>query len=443
MSQPENARNMDESSRMGGTVRRIREETQDDVSRGSPLSMSESPTVARRPRAPAGLQMKDGTIGMAISRPTPVPQWPLAGPVAPPVSISSESYQPPPGRPKPPQRPPRPSRVPSILDSSRVQDPTPTFQYTPQSASASELTVSETPITQSPRTSTLSSVGSIPDFPLPVAAPGAPSRRSASLGPPPSSRRGDSSFYSSASIVDPIPEESPKNRSYMSYASSAAIPESFGTLSSGSQSPLYFDDTIAEESFISDDADDSRLVRSASLGKRGKPSLVNTKAADKPVSTSQRPSPKPMQGSPFAGGTGYVDGSSGSSHSSGKNPGRPVLTADTMLNAFESASAAYPSAGPRMDPQLKPSRLSGLRRPPRLDIDAVREAESRGSLTSLPDLIRRATRLASMMDRGKRPASRLGELDFPDEIYGRNRDIDDRSYYNTIWIKQLTNKFSS
>lgn len=410
---------------MGGPVKRTREETQDDVSRGSPLSMSDPPTVARRPQAPAGLQMKDGTIGMAISRPTPVPQWPLAGPVAPPLSVDSEPYRPPPGRLQPPQRPPRPSRVLSILDSSRVQDPTPTFQYTPQSASASELTVPETPISQSSRPSTLSSVGSIPDFPLPVATPGAPSRRSANLGPPPSSRRGDSSFYSTVSFVSPIPEESPRTRSYMSYASSAAIPESFGSLSPGSHSDLYFDETIAEESFISDDADDSRLVRSASLGKRGKPSLVTTKAADKPASMSQRPSPKPIQGSPFAGGTGYVDGSSGSSHASGKNPGGATLTAGTMLNAFESAGAAYPSATPRMDPQLKSARLSGLRRPPRLDIDAVREAEARGSLTSLPDLIRRATRLASMMDRGKRPASRFGELDFPDEIYGRNREIDD------------------
>ncbi|KAI1114719.1 hypothetical protein F5Y14DRAFT_160863 [Nemania sp. NC0429] len=424
MSQPQNARNMDESSWMGGPVRRTREETLDDVSRGSPLSTSDPRTVARRPQAPAGLQMKDGTIGMAISRPMPVPQWPLAGPVAPPVSVDSGSYRPPPDRLQPPQRPPRPSRVPSILDSSRVQDPTPAFQFAPQSASASELTVPETPATQSSRPSTLSSVGSIPDFPLPVATPTAPSRRSANLGPPPSSRRGDSSFYSTASYVSPIPEESPRKRSYMSYASSAAIPESFGSLSPGSQSDVYFDEAIAEESFISDDADDSRLVRSASLGKRGKPSLVTTKAVDKPVSISQRPSPKPIQGSPFAGGTGYVDGSSGSSHTSGKDPAVSALTTNTMLNAFEGASAAYPSAVPRMDPQPKSSRLSGLRRPPRLDIDAVREAEARGSLTSLPDLIRRATRLASMMDRGKRPASRFGELDFPDEMYGRNRELD-------------------
>ncbi|KAI0118358.1 hypothetical protein GGR51DRAFT_214168 [Nemania sp. FL0031] len=423
MSQSENARSMDESSRMGGSVKRAREQAQAGLPRGPAPS-----PVTRRPAPPAGLQMRDGTIGVPISRPMPVPQWPLAGPIASTASGDSAPYRPPPGRSQPPQRPPRPSRVPSILDSSRVQDPTPTFQYAPQNSRASDPLTPETPVTQSSRPSTLSSVGSIPDFPLPVAAPGIPPRRSVNLGPPPSSRRGDSSFYSTASFVSPIPEESPRIRSHTSYASSAAIPESFGSLSPGSQNDLYFDDAIAEESFISDDADDSRLVRSASIGKRGKPSLVTTKATDKLAPMPQRPAPKPIQGSPFAGGTGYVDGSSSSSSQNAvKNAGASGLTADTMLNAFESASATDPSTVPRMDLQLKPSRLSGLRRPLRLDIDAVRAAEARGSLTSLPDLIRRATRLASLMDRGKRPASRFDDLDFPDEIYGGDQEKND--YY--------------
>lgn len=49
----------------------------------------------------------------------------------------------------------------------------------------------------------------------------------------------------------------------------------------------------------------------------------------------------------------------------------------------------------------------GLKRPPRINVDAIKEAEARSSLTSLPDLIRRATRLASNLDRGK-TASRMG-----------------------------------
>jgi hypothetical protein len=70
------------------------------------------------------------------------------------------------------------------------------------------------------------------------------------------------------------------------------------------------------------------------------------------------------------------------------------------------------------------SRLSAIRRPPRLDMDAVRDAEARGSLTSLPDLIRRATKLAAMMDRGKRPGSRLNDLnDFPMSSDEKDREL--------------------
>ncbi|KAJ2978553.1 hypothetical protein NUW58_g7458 [Xylaria curta] len=411
---------------MGGSVRKAREQTRAGGPRGPPPFMPDSSTVTRRAQAPAGLQMKDGTIGVAISRPTPVPQWPLAGPITSPASADSKPYRPPPGRSQPPQRPPRPSGVPSILDSSRVQDPTPSFQYGPPDSGALDLSAPETPLTQSSRPSTLSSVGSIPDFPLPVAAPSVPSRRSVNLGPPPSSRRGASSFYSTASFVSPIPEESPRIRSHTSYASSAAIPESFGSLSPGSQNDPFFDETIAEESLMDDDADESRLVRSASIGKRGKPSLVTTKATDKSSMMAQRPAPKPIQGSPFAGGTGYVESSSGSSvQVAAKKAGASRVTTDTMLNAFESASATDPSTMPRTEPQLRPSRFSGLRRPPRLDIDAVRAAEARGSLTSLPDLIRRATRLASLMDRGRRPASRFDDLDFPEEIYSRGAEKGD------------------
>lgn len=414
---------MDGSSRIGESAKNAREQAQLGASKRSPPTMSEP----RRPQAPAGLQTRNGTLGMSISRPTPVPQWPLAGSIPAPTLAESEPYRPPPGRSLPPQRPPRPSRVPSILDGSHAQYLTPSFQYTPQSLRVSGLSNPATPATHSSRPSTLSSVGSIPDFPLPVAAPPTPPRRSVNLGPPPSSRRGASSFYSTISLVSPIPEESPRIRTHTSYASSAAIPDSFGNLSPGSSNESYFDE-IAEGSVMSNEPDDSRLVRSASIGKRGKPSLITTKGMDRPGSMAKRPAPKPIQSSPFADGTGYVEGSSSSSTLTNiKNVGGSGLTADSILNAFESASATDPSRVLRMDLQPKPLKLSGLRRPPRLDIDAIKTAEARGSLTSLPDLIRRATKLASLMDRGKRPASRLDDLDFPDEIYGRDPEKSD--YY--------------
>ncbi|KAI1827719.1 hypothetical protein F4861DRAFT_331448 [Xylaria intraflava] len=419
MSQYENARNMDESSNIGGRGKRARDQAQYGTSRGPPPHMPDRLTASGRPRAPAGLQTRDGTIGIAISRPTPVPQWPLTGPIAPPASSESTYYRPTTGRLQPPQRPPRPSVVPSILDASRVQDPVPVFQYTPQNTRASELSTPETLATQSSSPTTFSSMDSIPDFPLPVATSNSPLRRNVNLGAPPSSRRGASSFYSTASFVSPIQEENPRVKSHTTYASSAAIPANFGNMSPGSHIDTDFEEAIMEESILSDDADDSRLVRSASVGKRGKPSLIITKSADKSALMLQRPSPEATRDTPSVGSSSHNDGiSSTSTRNAVKDIGVSGLTANSMLNAFESASATDLSTAP----QPKPSKPSALHRPPPLDIDAIRTAEARGSLTSLPDLIRRATRLASIMDRGKRPASRLDCLDIPGEIHDRGAE---------------------
>ncbi len=407
---------MDQPPTISGSVKRARERAQAGLAQGNSSS---------------GLQTRDGQYSVPISRPTQVPQWPLAGPVASP-STGSEPYRPPPGRSQPPQRPPRPSKVPSILDGSRVQDPTPFFlspqnPQNPQNLRVSELSAAETVGTSSSRASTQSSVGSIPDFPIPGSpdsgTPPGPPRRSVTLGPPPSARRGASSFYSTASFVSPIPEESPRSRSYASMASSMAIPESYGDLSPAASSTNggFYDDTIAEESVYSDEADESRLVRSASLGKRGKPSLVVTRSAEKVESET---TPKLAQRGAFRDGTGFIESSSDSSDKSSRGTVGATLTADTMLNAVQAASATDPSSIRNATPSPRPFRLSALRRPPRLDIDAVRDAEARGSLTSLPDLIRRATRLASMIEKGRRPTSQFNELDFPEAMYGRNRDRD-------------------
>ncbi|EEY15586.1 conserved hypothetical protein [Verticillium alfalfae VaMs.102] len=297
-----------------------------------------SPSQSRIPRLQGqASQGRDAGAAGLISRPTPIPQWPLPGPIPSPVTSSgSAPYKPPPGRSQPPQRPPRPSQVPSILDSSRVQDHTPVFQYNARDSTQSQDLSGSVPPTPSSRQtqSTISSVGSIPDFPMPDSTsqtPGlAPPRRSVGLGPPPSSRRGDSSFYSNASFVSPIPEESPRSRSHGSYASSAAIPESWGT-ESPEPSPAYqdrfFEDPITEEeSFRSqdDDGDESKLVRSASIGKRGKPAIVMNRGVGgessmpaEPSPAALRPAPTPVQGPgyPFQTGTGFLDVSSSSSES--------------------------------------------------------------------------------------------------------------------------------
>jgi len=396
-----------------------------------------------------------------------------------------------------------------MLDASRLQEHTPSFQYQPQQPEQDqsrgqarwqedEDDTIMSPMTQSSRPSTISSVGTIPDFPVPMPPPPAPApRRSANLGPPPTSRRGASSYYSQASYVSPIPEESPRSLpSHGSYASSAAIPSSWGDESPGYyEDDKYYDERdrgfnndIIEEGRESresnlDDNDDRGLIRSASIGKRAKPSMVTTKSSDR---TEQRPSPNPQQqqsklermgvsegemaagaasevavravrvnteqrgptwpmvgdvNSPLASGTGLIDKSTSSSENEVPTVARALTTdekaaaprnpynaeaANAMLVAYNGASTLQPAVSdPSRTPSPGFSRLSAIRRPPRLDIDAVRDAEARGSLTSLPDLIRRATRLAAMMDRGKRPASRLALDDFPsDGEYGRDKELD-------------------
>ncbi|ROT34683.1 hypothetical protein SODALDRAFT_82915 [Sodiomyces alkalinus F11] len=476
MSRPHYGRDMDVPL-AGGSVKRARERAQLARSARQPendLTPDMSPTSSPRPAArgaattqsriprpqelPKG-QDKDGNgLGVPISRPTRIPQWPLPSSIPPPATTTgAEPYHPPPGRSQPPQRPPRPSQVPSILDGSRVQDPTPVFAYTPlndrDSTQSRDLHKSVPPTTSSRQTqSTVSSVGSIPDFPIPSAttqtAPqptlAPPQRRSIDLGPPPSSRRGLLSFYSNASFVSPIPEESPRSRSRTSFASSAAMPESWG-LGSPEPSPMHRtaphgEEPIAEEDSVyspsqgDDDGDESRLMRSASIGKRGKPALIMNRgpAGEQGTKGTQsgpssiRPDPTPGQGrrGPFHSGTDYTGPSSSSSDNVPavkKHAGAAVPpTADAMLGAYVAATSAPDPVEMRKTTQSpRPfSRLSAMRRPPKLtlDMDSVRAMEARGSMTSLPDLIKRATRLAAMMDRGKRPGSRLDDLsDFAGE----------------------------
>lgn len=451
MSFSQDGRSMDQASSFRRPVKRARERAMAGKPDGEDLSQVDkeeeswpsrpdglpitAPSRFPRPQVLASLQTKDRQVGMAISRPTQVPQWPLRGP-SPSSSSSSDSYQPPAGASQPPQRPPRPSRVPSILDASRIQEPTPAvfpFQSSAQRESTNEmLSVPSVPQTPSSRPSTISSVGSIPDFPVPAATPMGPPRRSVNLGPPPSARRGASSFYSNASFVSPIPEESPRSRSRESYASSAAMPDGWATDSPGfsPQDPeTFFDERVRDSSIYDPEEfeDENQLVRSASVGKRGVPSLVVTTG-------QQRPSPSPIQPHPLQSGTGYLGASSSSSEAlpTTRTTANNALTPDTMLGAFEAASSPDPSSVRKVSPPPRGfSRLSAIRRPPKLDIDAVREAESRGSLTSLPELIRRATRLAAMIEKGRRPTSRIDMDDFPANIYAGGWDPNrDQSFYD-------------
>ncbi|KAF1975497.1 hypothetical protein BU23DRAFT_458537 [Bimuria novae-zelandiae CBS 107.79] len=371
--------------------------------------------------------------GPALS---PTPQWPLTNDADDVLDSKPGLLQPPRG--PPPQRPPRPTSdelplqqlSPQYRESFHSDDP-----FSPTSGFSSR------PLTTSSAASEASSLGEIPDFPVPqppMPTIQPPPRRVPSLGPPPSSRRGPSSYYTQMSYVSPIAEEAETRSNTIrshhgSFASSMAIP---------ANEDLYYEDPYVrsddEDTITSDYGQESRasdhddrsglvtpaLVRQASLGRRTKPSLMTIKSVDS-SSIKRKPSPDDKEGEAGIGGT-VLAAREGLGGGNGPARLRELSPVDGSLDSPTDPS--YRDFEKDMDPEKDGSlagpafRLQqetraagfadrpGRPRPPRLDVDAVREAEARGSLTSLPELIRRATRLAANLDRG-RTASRLG-LDF-------------------------------
>ena len=478
-------------------------------SRSSPGNPSSLYPQTPGQRIPGNLRLQSGVYLsrpiISAPSPAPQPQWPLRE-----ENNSARRLNNSPSEDRsrakgaPPQRPPRPSYVPSFLDVSKtpsntssfhhrqpqqVQRPQPSVQQQPHywedpySLSSGQdsdprRTIATGTSSSSSRPSTSSSVGSIPDFPVPSIPLLQPqqSRRSINLGPPPSSRRGASSYYSQSSYVTPIPEELPESNanSHGSYASSHVIPNNWVD----GPAEFYLGDGVAEEEEDVAEFEDGRqsrggdhhestgLVRKVSLGKQHKPSLTTIRSSDElnkedrvesddviNSQTSKQDSSKPslvsraalatgVAGSPFATGlapraekdtptnnsfetgTGFLDASSSSNDDSAKSPS--TLTTEIPSSTLDTRSRSPISAA--MDARVRqimgglerggalesgtpaPATEKSTRRPPRLNMDAVKDAEARGSLTSLPDLIRRATKLASNLDRG-RTASRLGMFD--------------------------------
>lgn len=386
---------------------------------------------------------------------SPPPQWPL------PNDVLGSSPMIPPRSPKRLQIPQQNARPisddfpiqqlsPGPSSSDLLQPPSPQYgaPYSNEETFSPSSYQSSRPLTTSSFASEASSLGSIPDFPVPQPPQTVvqQSRRIPGLGPPPSSRRGPSSYYTQMSYVSPIVEESETRSSasrsrHGSYASSNVFPtnkdnfypddgnltDDDATITSdrGTASPIGSDDqrNLVKQS--------PALFRQASLGRRTKPSLMTIKTVEssneKKGGMSKKASGSALgagaigfgsamlgardgvslspQGSALSSGTGLIDPSSSSSSSE---------SLGTLKNDSKAAAnpVLYSPTSP-LQQEIQSSGLAdraGMRRPPRLDMDAVRDAEARGSLTSLPDLIRRATRVAANLDRGK-TASRLG-LDF-------------------------------
>ncbi|KAF8470140.1 hypothetical protein BDZ91DRAFT_761432 [Kalaharituber pfeilii] len=285
--------------------------------------------------------------------------------------------------------------------------------------------------------------GSIPLAPI---TPSQQSRRFAN-NPSLSSRRGTSSYYSQPAMVSPIPEESPSPR-HGSYASSYVIPSAWGTVSQSSPSVNGDgDDEGRYRRKPSDEDDQPGLVRQASVGKKSKPILTDIRSPSQQESIkesflntdsespgpSENMAPKNLQvakgslpttsGSIGASPTESTQEKSALAAFSFPAPGGNVnfgavrkeaetssgsgLTIDSVPHSRNSSihSSVDPLSATRPAQFSTNSRMKGRKVPPGLNLNAVRDAEARGSLTSLPDLIRRATKLAAVLESGRTNSS--------------------------------------
>lgn len=482
--------------------------------------------AANQPNAGAYETKPHGQQTSSIQSQDQASQWPLRDTNAQPIVTSTQR------RPAP-QRPPRPNQTPLIFNAPR---PAPNKgppaqaipQYRPDFAPPAGPFLQPNPeawhedeygsptypapnlsrpLTGSSRASTSSNY-SVPDFPVPqvpqqIPEPQVQSQlRRPPLGPPPSARRGPSSYYpqTSTPFVPPIVEETDSVYSqstrapHDSYASSNAIPigiadyylegrEDQEEAAINIESP--FEEQFEEDDSALDHPQEASAtpVRQASIGKRSKPTLTTIRSSDSVRPDSQtRPlslktfnstdSPRnsnaeqaienvpmvplmpglqartieneratrPPGPIPTRTDSSGVLGRDVPSISEPEKALRQKRSRELLVAAREQVRTRSPLVQPeadcnevsihsekgavatlgieeKLDESAKKGSLSkrvGSRRPPRLNVDAVRDAEARGSLTSLPDLIRRATRLASNLDRG-RTASRLGMDWFGDE----------------------------
>ncbi|KAJ3494485.1 hypothetical protein NLG97_g4048 [Lecanicillium saksenae] len=390
-----------------------------------------APVTSESPSSPAsrnfkskGISQYEGGAGKMISRPTPMPQYPAPETPTPTGNTTyPSSYRPPLNRPsQAPQRPPRPSRIPSMVDQARLQEPTPLFIAPVRTAKSTQ----ESTYSQASPTSQYSSVQYPPNAGYITELPSTSAmnqqnqqKKGAILGPPPSSRRGASSFYSNASFVSPIIEESPQSRSHGSYASSAAMPENWSSVAENNrhaQADTFYEESITDispESIYDEYGDERRLVQPVELDTT--PTATLPTAQQERFDANRTPN-LPANGRRASWNALALGAARRMSGQRLEEFGDEPEKGEIIYTDATATSGAPAGVHMAQNSSTSRPRNSLTNRGLRIDMDAVREAEQRGSLTSLPDLIRRATRLAAMIDKGRRPTSRLGNLnDYLDE----------------------------
>ncbi|KGO37299.1 hypothetical protein PEX1_020480 [Penicillium expansum] len=424
----------------------------------------------RQEQASPPQQMRQPQVPRDISH---QPQWPLPDSGLPPHPINQHPrYMIPRG--PPPLRPFHPSELPSPSiyserdgpvserSSSPSQRPPRSFsQLQPPPLAQSRRPMNDVPASPASPTSTIdmtprisiatddlfrqsvaSSTPSVPDVPqfpptFLLSESGLPQddprHRTAGLVAPLNMRQPGLAPQSS---VPPIPEEFADPRlTKCSVASSRAIPLSWGSGPAESEILGAYLDIDSDDGQRSPgfQEDDTRLVRNASIGKRGKPTM-RTILRSNPVSVVDMPTPTEEESSPketavrsigMGGLAGQVpripsqlrnSSTTASSESvKGVDPEKPPFAphydspSDARLEKELEAFGALPTAAPTMS-----DKRPGGHKPPALNMHALRDAEARGSLSSLSDLIKRATKLASNLDHG-RTASRANNLAGGDE----------------------------
>ncbi|KAL8998843.1 MAG: hypothetical protein Q9169_002181 [Polycauliona sp. 2 TL-2023] len=374
------------------------------------------PEATPSPLIPAQtLQQQSSPSASSVSPATP--NWPpVPFPIVAGARPNSPSRDGTAARGPPPKRPPRPDYVPPLNSPDQ-----PSRNYW-ENGFASP-----------------SSSNRLPEFPVPFPTQAPPQQRR-NLGPPPSARKGGASFYPQNAFVAPIPEEQSEARS--SFTSSQVMPSSWGDgppdyymgsgVSEGDEDEIHSPSSTNDgrDSRAGDHDESTGLVRKVSIGKPGKPALKSVKDAagtvDEPPRTGHE-----VQFGPGAGVATFLAPSSDSNSpvgtpdekippvgndgirsQSGKasSPSSIDPRVAKILGGLEKGGALSTAATTPMTSKTGSMSEKGGRRPARLKLDAVKESEPRGSATSLPELIRRATRLASNLDRGK-TASRIGMLE--------------------------------
>lgn len=404
-------------------------------------------------------------------------------------SLAQESRT---GKGLPPQRPPRPSYVPPLLPSDSSNDRFRQLQQQFQGApppllrrKSEEDRPRKSPIKDSsPNTQGEASSprSNIAELPAPYIAPlnfSQQPRRTPSLGPPPSVRKGAASYYPQSTFVAPILEEISEARS--SYASSHVMPSSWGDgppdyykgdgPGANYEPPPKIASTTRTVSRLGDDNESASLVgqlntRQDSRRKKtadGRP-FVNEDARNEaeptyPPRNASRAHPRALTPSSRASAATVELEDTSLNANRGDESGTflcpPSPNTSPMLSPISTESDARfmtPYSGSPNPDDLRVSQIlgnlekgtalntprnvspltsidsvtsdKGRGRPPRLNLNAAREGETRASQTSLPELIRRATRLASNLDRA-RTHSRVGLMDRLSQRNSRQNSISD------------------